>query len=454
MRLTILGGGGFRVPLVYQSLISARGTGLVDEIVLYDVDDRRLAAIEHVLAQLADGTPHAPRVTSTRELAGALDGASFVFCAIRVGGLAGRTIDEHLALDEGLLGQETIGTGGVGYGLRSVPVALRLAEQVARTAPEAWVVNFTNPAGMVTEAMSRVLGDRVIGICDTPTALCRRVARVLGVEPGRAWFDYAGLNHLGWLRGVYVDGRDALPALLADDDAVESFEEGELFGAAWLRALGVVPNEYLYYYDFAREVTHSIRVGATTRGEFLLHQQRDFYRAVAADPSRALAVWRRALRERDVTYMSESRRASGAGARAVEGLEEGGYESVALALMDAIASGSRATLILNVRNRSALPGLPPDAVVEVPCVVDTNGAHPVAVGELGEHELGLAQRVKAVERTTIEAALTGSRALALRALATHPLCGSVNSAERILDGYRARFPELADSFRSSVASRR
>lgn len=446
MRLAILGGGGFRVPLVYEALLAGRGGGLVDEVALYDIDESRLAAIEHVLAQLADGVAHPPRVTVTRELEAALEGADFVFCAVRVGGLAGRTVDERLALAEGLVAQETAGTGGVGYGLRTVPVALGLAERIVRSAPSAWVVNFTNPAGMVTEAMSGILGDRVIGVCDTPAALCRRVARTLRADPDRAWFDYAGINHLGWLRGVRVEGRDLLPGLLADDAAVASVEEGRLFGAAWLRALGTVPNEYLFYYDFAREAARAVREDAATRGEFLLDQQRDFYDAVVADPSRALAAWRRARHEREATYMSEGREAAGAGQREAANLDEGGYETVALALVEAIATGSRATLILNVRNRSALPGLAPDAVVEVPCTVDSSGAHPFAMGPLGEHESGLVQRVKAVERTTIEAARTGSRALALRALASHPLSGSVAAAERILDGYLARIPELADVF--------
>lgn len=442
MRLTILGGGGFRVPLIYQAL-AAPDAGFVDEVVLYDIDERRLAAIERVLDQLREEAPHAPRVASTGDLDKALDGAGFVFSAIRVGGLEGRTVDERLSLAEDTLGQETVGLGGVGYGLRTVPIAVRIAERIAAMAPEAWVVNFTNPAGMVTEAMSRVLGDRVIGVCDTPRGLCRRVARTLGVDPDQAWYDYAGLNHLGWLSAVYVDGRDRLPELLADDDLVASFEEGRLFGAAWLRALGLVPNEYLYYYDFARDAVRSIRSEGATRGEFLLDQQRDFYSTVAAEPSRALAEWRRVRREREATYMAESRGASGAGGRAPEDLEEGGYETVAVALMDAIVRGSRATLILNVRNRSAIPSLPSDAVVEVPCVVDGNGAHPVATGGLGAHELGLAQRVKAVERTATEAALTGSRSLALRAFASHPLAGSVTVAERVLGGYLDRLPDLA-----------
>ena len=226
MRLTIIGGGGFRVPLVHRALMS-EDSG-VDTVVLHDVDPTRVRAIKAVLDESAGG--RRPEVLIEDDLAKALTGTDFVFSAIRVGGLRGRTCDERSALAEGVLGQETTGAGGICYGLRTVPVALRIAEAVREHAPSAWVINFTNPAGMVTEAMSRVLGDRVIGICDSPVGLFRRVARALGIDVADAWFDYAGLNHLGWLRRVLVDGRDALPGLLADDDALGSFEEGQLFG--------------------------------------------------------------------------------------------------------------------------------------------------------------------------------------------------------------------------------
>jgi 6-phospho-beta-glucosidase len=423
VRLTILGGGGFRVPLVHGALLAG---GDVTELVLHDVDAGRLAAIERVLAEQAAGTANAPRVRTTTDLAAALSDVDFVFSAIRVGGLRGRRLDEQVAHAEGVLGQETVGAGGIAYGLRTVPVAVDLARTIRELAPRAWVINFTNPAGMVTEAMAAHLGGRVIGICDSPVGLCRRVAGALGINPATAEFDYAGLNHLGWLRAVRVGGEDVLPRLLTDPAACESFEEGKLFGADWLRALGSLPNEYLHYYYFAREA-----VGSESRGAVLLEQQRGFY----AEPS--LPSWERTRLEREATYMAETRE----GER--DDLEGGGYEKVALALMRALARGERTTLILNVRNGSALPGLPKDAVVEVPCVVDTNGARPIATGPLPDHALGLVTAVKAVERATIEAAATGSRDAALRAFALHPLVDSVSVARRLLDGYVAAHPELA-----------
>ncbi|MFD9962346.1 6-phospho-beta-glucosidase [Amycolatopsis sp. NPDC058986] len=433
MRLTILGGGGFRVPLVHAALLADRGEGGVTELVLHDVDADRLAAIGKVLAQQAEGVPGAPRVTATTDLATALSEVDFVFSAIRVGGMRGRQLDERVALAEGVLGQETVGAGGVAYGLRTVPVAVEIARRVAELAPRAWVINFTNPAGMVTEAMAAYLGPKVIGICDSPVGLCRRVARALGLDPAAVWFDYAGINHLGWLSAAWYQGEDVLPRLLADRDAVESFEEGKLFGAEWLRALGAIPNEYLHYYYFAREALAGAGDGSASRGSFLLDQQRDFY----ADP--ALPVWERARLEREATYMAETRQ----GERDSCDLDGGGYEKVALALMRAIARDERTSLILNVRNENTLPGLPADAVVEVPCLVDTNGARPVGVAPLTGHALGLANELKAVEQAAIEAAATGSRAAALRAFALHPLVDSVAVARRLLDGYIDAHPELS-----------
>ncbi|MGI5230218.1 6-phospho-beta-glucosidase [Actinoallomurus sp. CA-142502] len=442
MRLTVLGGGGFRVPLVYRALLADRGKGRVTEVVLHDLDPARTAVIGRVLADQAAGVPDAPSVTATTDLDEALTGTDFVFSAIRVGGTEGRVADERIALEEGVLGQETVGAGGIAYGLRTVPVAVRIAQRVAAVAPEAWVINFTNPAGLVTEAMSRHLGDRVIGICDTPIGLGRRVAAALGVDPASAWFDYAGLNHLGWLRAVRVGGRDVLPDLLADEEALTSFEEGRLFGAEWLRALGAIPNEYLHYYDFNRDAVAAMRAAERNRGALVLEQQRDFYARPAGAPGSALEAWEATRRARDSTYMAENREAAGAGERAAADLESGGYEKVALALMHAIAHDERTTLILNVRNRGTLSGLDDDAVVEVPCFVDGNGARPVTADPLSGHALGLVTTVKAVERAVLEAATTGSRAAALRALATHPLVDSVTVARRLLERYETDVPQL------------
>lgn len=451
MKLVILGGGGFRVPLVHGALLRDTAERRVTEVVLHDTDAARLDVMRHVLGAQAGahvdarpGSLSPPTVSAMTDLDEALAGADFVFSAMRVGGLEGRTADERIALDLGLLGQETTGPGGVGYGLRTVPVALDVARRVRRLAPDAWVINFTNPAGLVTQAMQSVLGDRVVGICDSPLGLAKRAAGALGHDLADLEIDYAGLNHLGWLTGLRRDGCDLLPGLLADEAALGTIEEGHLFGTEWLRDLGSLPNEYLFYYYFTRDAIAQIAGAAQTRGEYLVAQQAEFYTAVATSPGEAWQRWDAVRRERNATYMQETRE-NGDGdthERSEADVEGGGYEGVALALMAAIARDEPARLILNVRNGGAVAGLPDDAVVEVPCTVDAGGPVPVRVSPLPGHALGLVQQVKAVDEIVIRAATEQSRSLAVQAFALHPLVDSVTVARELLTAYGRRLPDF------------
>ncbi|MET9081217.1 6-phospho-beta-glucosidase [Streptomyces sp. NPDC004237] len=451
MKLTVLGGGGFRVPYVYQALLHDQGSPRIDDVWLYDTDPARLKAMAEVLARFADGSPDAPRVTVSTSLDDALEGSDFVFAAIRVGGLAGRMCDERVALDLNVLGQETTGPGGLAYGLRTIPVMLDIAHRVRRLAPNAYLINFTNPAGMITEAMQSVLGDRVLGICDTPSGLGRRIATTLGLDPSRAQFDYVGLNHLGWMRRVLHDGEDVLPRLLADDERLGGLEEGVVFGREWLRDLGLIPNEYLYYYYFNRDAVRSILDAPQTRGEFLARQQAEFYRRVTeAAGGGAVRLWRETVANRSANYMAEAKGAVQGEAEADADFRPDpahqGYAGVALAVMAAVSRNERATMILNVRNGTTVSALPEDAVVEVPVTVDANGVHPLTVTQPDLHQAGLMQQVKAVERLTISAAVTGSRADAVKAFSLHPLVDSVDVGRKLLDGYVDRIPEVAAVF--------
>lgn len=436
MRLVVVGGGGFRVPLVYRELLRRRELG-IDELVLHDVDADRLAAIGSVLAP-----DPAIRLRLEASLVDAVRDADFVFSAIRVGGAAGRVADERRALSAGVLGQETIGAGGLAYGLRTLPVALRLARTVAELAPRAWLVNFTNPAGLVTEASRTVLGERVIGICDSPVGLVRRATRALGIpeaelRAGRVVADYVGINHLGWLRALVRDGADLLPGLLGSDAALESFEEGRLFGAPLLRALRSVPNEYLHYYYHRPDAP----AGGLTRGEFLLREQEDFYAAALARPAEAPARWEATRRRREESYLAEARPDDQP--RDEQDLAGGGYQDVAFDLMQALSGGPAGRLIVNVANGTTVAGLPPETVVEVPCRVDATGAHPLPAAPLELHQLGLIASVRAAEQAAVEAVLTGSYDAALRAFTLSPLVNSVSIAQRLLDGLLRDDPVLA-----------
>jgi 6-phospho-beta-glucosidase len=504
MRLMIAGGGGFRVPLVYRALCSGRYAGLVSEVVLFDVDGGRLAAIEAVLRSMSlefsrssevSGAPDGssgvgrssrrpPAVTSTTSLPRALNGTDIVFAAIRPGGTAGRVADERVARDLGLLGQETTGAGGISYALRSIPAMLELAGNMLTHCPDAWLINFTNPAGMVTQALVPVLGRKVIGICDSASAVVHRAARAAGVPLPAGKLDgvgYYGLNHLGWLYRLESGGRDLLPGLLADRDALASFEEGRLFPQPFLRDLGLLPNEYLFYYYEAARATAGMRAMARTRGESIHGQQAELYPRLATAGDGAYGLWEAARRTREEGYLAEAR--TGGEARNPEDLAGGGYEQVALAVMRALAGGAAVDgaedagggargaggaateLILNTPNstggsftgqssaggqsfagagsRAAVPGLPPDAVVEVPCTVTPDGAVPIPQDRPAEPQLGLLQQVKKVELLTVRAASTGDRDAALEAFAEHPLVGSAQLATALLTGYEGAFPELA-----------
>jgi 6-phospho-beta-glucosidase len=442
--------------------------------VLFDVDLSRLAAVTAVLRSMPGPGRRLP-VHPTTDVAQALARTQMVFAAIRPGGTAGRVADERVAQDLGLLGQETTGAGGISYALRTIPRMLELAHLMKEHCPDAWLINFTNPAGMVTEALLPVLGRRVIGICDSAGGLVHRAARAAGVALPEGRLDgvgYYGLNHLGWLYRLESGGRDVLPALLSDPQALQSFEEGRLFPQPFLARLGALPNEYLYYYyqqDAARE---AMRALPATRGESIHSQQQELYPRLAAAGGEAFTLWEAARRSREEGYLAEARGKDEH--RDEADLAGGGYERVALAAMRALSGSGEVQLILNTRNTvpagttrtsplppagttgtsalppAAIPGLPADAVVELPCTVTADGALPLAQAAPPPEQLGLLQQVKDVERLTVRAATEGDRGAALQAFARHPLVGSEELAATLLSGYEQAFPGLRKTWRSGT----
>ena len=503
------GGGGFRVPLVYRALVSGPFAGLVSELVLFDVAPDRLSAIAAVLRAMPtpamptpdggaaagggapDGGTHLsarpPAVRTTTSLPDALRGTDLVFAAIRPGGTAGRVADERVAQDLGLLGQETTGAGGISYALRTIPEMLDLARHMRELCPDAWLINFTNPAGMVTEALVPVLGRKVIGICDSAGGLVHRAARAAGLSLPEGRLDgvgYYGLNHLGWLYRLESGGRDLLPGLLANPAALASFEEGRLFPQPFLAELGALPNEYLYYYYQRDRAAAAMRALAVTRGESIRLQQAELYPRLAASGADAYRLWDAARRSREEGYLAEAR--THGEQRDEADLAGGGYERVALAVMRALAGGSSGgssgaapgaspgagdtQLILNTPNtlpagpagptrpagasrareappKPAIPGLPADAVVEVPCTVTPDGAAPLPQSAPTAEQLGLLRRVKEVEQLTVRAATHGDRSAAVEAFSRHPLVNSADLGAALLAGYEHAFPALGALWR-------
>ena len=445
VKLAVIGGGGFRVPLLVKAL-----AGSPFEVHLYDDDPARLGVIRNVIAGMGLPLPAFHGMDDAcagadpgldHALTSALSGADFVFTAIRVGGPEGRALDERIAQRHGFLGQETVGLGGMAYALRTIPAARRIAAAIATHAPTAWTINFTNPAGIVTQAMQETLGNRAIGICDTPISLVHRVAGDAPLDS----IDYAGLNHLGWLRSVTSHGRDLVRELLADDAALAGLEEAQVFGPDVLRSIGALPNEYLFYYWFTREAIE--RIGQRDgRGAYLAAQQGAFYAAAAAAPERAYALWSQALADREETYGAEARE-DAASRRTEEEIAGGGYQEVALTLMTALAGGAPALTISNVRNdlggTRAIAQLPGSAVVEIPCLVDGNGIRPLPIAPVSTEMAGLMVQVKASDELLLAATSQRDAELAVRALAAHPLIDSLTAARAALAEYCAEVPVIA-----------
>lgn len=242
MKLAILGGAGARVPLVLVGLLRLKDDLRFDEVVLWDIDSERQQMICRICAAIIDRHGASLQVRVGSSLEDTLDGSNFIIASVRVGGTQSRVLDEQLALSAGVLGQETVGPGGWAMALRTIPVVLHYAQIAEKIAPKAWLLNFTNPVGIVLQALLAAGVQRTIGVCDTPREMFESVAMQLGIPSQQCFFDYLGLNHLGWLRSVLVDGYDRLPELLSDPERLGHIYHVPLFTPDYLQELGLLPH--------------------------------------------------------------------------------------------------------------------------------------------------------------------------------------------------------------------
>jgi 6-phospho-beta-glucosidase len=461
MKLALLG-AGVRTPLLIHGLIRRQETLELREVALYDADPGRLATMAAFTAHVAATHGAKFRITTAADFRVAATGAAFVFSSLRVGQERHRILDERIPLKYGVLGQETTGAGGFAMALRTIPVLLDYAEQLAEVAPDAWFVNFTNPSGLITQALtSHSRLRRVVGICDAPTAMLTGLASFLGRAEDDLFVDYFGLNHLGWVRRVLVDGRDLLPELLDRYEALSATGgEWGLFDADLVRALGLIPNEYLYYFYYRERAVENILASAETRGEQIQTINEPLWRELrdhlaAGRPEEAVRAYEARMGTRSATYMA---RESGSGQktpRASESIFAGeGYAGLAMAAMEAVLRRRRRTLILNVPNRGALRELADDDVVEVASLIDQHGIAPLSQAPMPAVTAPLVRAVKQYERLTVEAAITGSYDTALLALAGHPLVMSFSLAGRILDDYLEAHREFLPRFATTAATTR
>jgi 6-phospho-beta-glucosidase len=403
LKITVVGGGSTYTPELADGL--GRLAPWVTELVLVDPDATRLAAVGPVSARIMRAHGHPAAVRWTDSLDDGLDGAAAVLIQLRVGGQAARNRDETWPLDYDCVGQETTGAGGLAKALRTVPLVLDIAEQARRRAlPGAWIVDFTNPVGIVTRALLDA-GHRAVGLCNVAIGLQRYFASALGTDPARVSLEHAGLNHLTWLRGVQVDGKQVLPELLA----ARGEEIAGLAGAplSLLQELGAVPSYYLRYFYFHDEVVADERQRPSRAAE------------VAAIERELMELYGDPTLDRKPELLSK----------------RGGafYSEAAVALIASLFGDGGDEQVVNVRNRGTLPFLADDAVIEVPATISAAGPVPVLVAPMEPLYRGLVAHVSGYEELALGAALRGGRSRVAAALLAHPLIGQYDLAGRMAD---------------------
>ena len=444
MKIALLGGAGTRVPLVVSGLLRSRDELRCDELALWDPDRERQAAIAAVGKAMVRRAGAELRITLADAAESAMTGADFIVCSIRVGGAAGRITDERIARAHGLLGQETIGAGGWALALRSIPSVLSYARLAERVAPRAWLLNFTNPVGIVQQALIAAGVERAIGICDTPREMFENAADELGINSENAFFDYFGLNHLGWVRRIQVGGEDLLPRLLAQPEKVAKIYHVPLFEPMYLTTTRLLPTEYVYFYLHADEAAAKLKNAGGTRGEAVAEQERKFFSALASsneDDTRMLECYDDYLAERQATYfrLETGERASAqdvAQARGQLYQKAAGYDRIAVDVMRAITSNKRAVFPVDVANQGAIADFAANDAVEVQCEIDGKGARPLPFGSVPDSVRPLLTQVKDYERLTAQAALSGSLSMAAQALRANPLVGDRVDSAKLAREYR------------------
>ncbi len=418
VKVAVVGGGSTYTPELVEGFVT-RGERLpVDELVLLDIDAERLGIVGALAERMMRRAGWSGRLTLTQDRLEAIDGADFVIVQLRVGQQAARYRDETIPPRHGCIGQETTGPGGFAKALRTVPVVLELAELMAeRGAPGAWFVDFTNPTGLVTQALLDA-GHRAIGLCNVAIGFQRRFAQHFGVEPEHVQLEHVGLNHLTWERRVMVDGVDRLPEIL--EHAIDLVADETDMPAELIRAIGAIPSYYLRYYYLANRVIEQQKT-SRTRAEEVMEIEAgllELYRDPALDTKPKL------LEERGGAF----------------------YSDAAAALVASLHAGTGDVQVVNLRNDGAIPNLPDDDVVEIAATVDRDGAHPLAVAPLSPDMLALVEHAKGYERLTIEAAMSGDRDIALRALMANPLVGDFDVAvpllEELLEANRDLLPRF------------
>lgn len=440
-KVAFLGGGGVRTPLVVFGINESAKKLDAEELVLYDIDAQRAEMVARLGREVVRSVGGALRISVARTPEEAVDGASFVLNSVRVGGIGTRAHDERSAMQCGYPGQETTGPGGVAMGQRTIPIAIEQARMVERIAPLAWTINFTNPAGLITQAVAHHSNARVIGICDTPTELLHRIQTALGASAADVVCEYVGLNHLGWVRRVLLRGEDVTTRILYDDSMLSQLYSAPLFDHDLIRALGLIPTEYLFFYYSRRRALENQRKQGSTRGEQIAQMNGALMQQLmkllsAGNESAALQAYIDYLNLRSGSYM----KLEGEGKSAFDGSvpnedpfrAASGYHRIALQVMNALSSEDMDRVIVNVRNGNTVPEIEPGDIIEAASHIRREHVKPIAVGPLPEAVRGLVLAVKAYERAAIEAAMSGSERDLRKAMLLYPSIGEWEPSAELL----------------------
>jgi len=431
MKIAVIGGGSTYTPELIEGLILKEKALGLDRVVLQDIDPARLEPLTSFSQRMVSHAGASFRIDSTADLDEALDGADFVITQFRVGGQKARHRDVMLCLKHNLIGQETVGVGGFAKALRTIPAMMEVCYRIEKRAPKAWLINFTNPSGLITEAVLNETRVRAIGLCNVPMEMKMEAARALGVEPGDVRLDYVGLNHLGWVRRIFIKGVDVSGTVLAFLTSKETREpanagsdvERDLlrtrkmrgpvnipdisYEPSLLKALGMIPQFYLRYYYYPEKMLKVIKRAKKTRAQEVMEIE-----------DKLMKIYRDKKNHEKPSLLGK----------------RGGayYSKAALELIEAILNDKKEEHIVNVQNNGATPDLPPDAVMEIPTIVGRTGASPLPVGQIEPQIIGLIRQVKEFERLTIRAGVKSDYNAALLALITNPLGPTAERAERVL----------------------
>lgn len=443
MKIAVIGGAGVRTVIFINGLLARYKKLNIDKVVLYDIDGEKQKIIGKLCSHVISRKKEELRLEIAENPIEAITGADYIVTTLRVGGDHSRVTDESIALKEGVIGQETTGVGGFSMAVRTIPVLLEYCELIRLHAPNAWIFNFTNPSGLVTQSLKSAGYDRIIGICDAPSSTKFRMAKLLGVEEKDLYVEFFGLNHLSWIRSVKIGEKEVLQDLLQDDSFLNKVQEFSMFDPELLRSIGFLPNEYLYYYYHREKALENIQKSGETRGRTIEAVNCEMMKELKnmdmdADPEGALQIFLYYMALRESSYMSIE---TGSGKReeikrgALEVPDGMGYAGVMLDCIEGLQSEAGYSLVLSVENNGCIKGLSDQDVIEVTCNVSKSGIHPVPIGEVPEPSYLLIRLIKMYEKLTIEAVRTKSKDTAIQALTLHPLINSYSLAKKLVEQY-------------------